>query len=160
MRAHFIFLLLLHVVNAIVLHTSGRWIVNPSGQRVKLRCANWAGHQEASIPGGLQQQTPATIAQWLSSDRFNCVRLTFSIDMALNPNQRVSDAFTAAGSSTGVGVSAMQNLYNQAVSKNSWLSSATTRGAYARGIQELEAKGVHDERQPTAAAEWLCYPFA
>ncbi|KAF5320056.1 hypothetical protein D9611_010308 [Ephemerocybe angulata] len=143
MLAHFFFLLLLHVTNAIVLRTSGRWILDAaSGQRVKLRCANWAGHMETSIPEGLQNQTPAFIAQWLASNRFNCVRLTFSIDMTLNPNQRVSDSFTAAASSAGVSASSMQSLYNQAVSKNSWLSSSTTRGAFARVIQDLAASNV------------------
>ncbi|KAJ2926136.1 hypothetical protein H1R20_g10952, partial [Candolleomyces eurysporus] len=158
MLSHLIFLLLIHAANAIVLRSSGRWILDAStGQRVKLRCANWAGHQEASIPEGLQHQPVANIAQWLSTNRFNCVRLTFSIDMALNPNQRVSDSFTAAASAAGVSTSSMQNLYTQAVSKNSWLSSATTRGTFARVIQELEARNVmvildnHVSR-----ASWCC----
>ncbi|TEB26467.1 glycosyl hydrolase family 5 protein/cellulase [Coprinellus micaceus] len=140
---HLVFLLLLHTVNAIVLRSSGRWILDAStGQRVKLRCASWAGHMEANIPEGLQHQPASTIAQWLSANRFNCVRLTFSIDMALNPSQRVSDAFTAAASPAGVSTSSMQTLYNSAVSKNSWLSSSTTRGAFARVIQELGNAGV------------------
>ncbi|RXW20660.1 hypothetical protein EST38_g5172 [Candolleomyces aberdarensis] len=144
MLSHLIFLLLIHAANAIVLRSSGRWILDAStGQRVKLRCANWAGHQEASIPEGLQHQPAANIAQWLSTNRFNCVRLTFSIDMALgNPNQRVSDSFTAAASAAGVSTSSMQNLYTQAVSKNSWLSSATTRVvAPGAAVQVMETGG-------------------
>lgn len=61
---------------AVVLHTSGRWILNASNQRVKLRCVNWAGHMEVNIPEGLQHQPVATIAQWVASNGFNCVRLT------------------------------------------------------------------------------------
>ncbi|KAG2017362.1 glycosyl hydrolase family 5 protein/cellulase [Coprinopsis cinerea AmutBmut pab1-1] len=158
MLSYLILLLFLHTVNAVVLRSSGRWILDAStGQRVKLRCVNWAGHMETNIPEGLQHQPASTIAQWIATNRFNCVRLTFSIDMALNPNQRVSDSFTAAAGPAGVSVSEMQGLYNQALSKNPWLSSSTTRGAFARVIQELEARNVlvvldnHVSR-----ASWCC----
>lgn len=141
--SHFVLLLFLHVAQAIVLRSSGRWILDAAtGQRVKLRCASWAGHMEVNIPEGLQHQPASTIAQWLSANRFNCVRLTFSIDMALNPNQRVSDSFSAAASPAGVSASSMTTLYNSVTSKNSWISSSTTRGAFARVIQELASANV------------------
>jgi len=139
---HVILFLLVNTSIAIVLRSSGRWIIDSSGKRVKLRCLSWAGHMETNIPEGLQHQPVANIAQWIGSNRFNCVRLTYSIDMALNPDRRVSDSFTAAASPAGVSSSAMQTLYNQAVSKNSWLSSSTIRGVYARVIQELDQRGV------------------
>lgn len=82
-------LLLAPLVSATVLHTSSRWILDASNNRVKLRCVNWAGHMELSIPEGLQHQPVATIANWIGSNGFNCVRLTFNIDMALNPNRLV-----------------------------------------------------------------------
>ncbi|KAI0793751.1 glycosyl hydrolase family 5 protein/cellulase [Fomes fomentarius] len=129
------------MASAQLLHTSGRWILDSSNNRVKLRCANWAGHMETNIPEGLQHQSAAYIANWLSSNGFNCVRLTYSIDMALNPNQRVSDSFTAAASS-GASASALQSLYNSVVSKNSWISNATTQSTYARVIDELRNKNV------------------
>ncbi|KAH6902062.1 glycoside hydrolase superfamily [Coprinopsis sp. MPI-PUGE-AT-0042] len=148
---------LANTVSAIVLRTSGRWIIDSAGKRVKLRCVSWAGHMETNIPEGLQHQPAGNIAQWIASNRFNCVRLTYAIDMALNPDRRVSDSFTAAASPAGVSTSAMQTLYNQAVSKNSWLSSSTVRGAFARVIQELDQRGVmvildnHNSR-----ASWCC----
>lgn len=83
-------------VYSIVLRTNGRWIVDSSNQRVKLRCVNWAGHMEVNIPEGLNHQPVQTIANWIADNGFNCVRLTFSTDMALNPNVRVQDAFNAA----------------------------------------------------------------
>ncbi|EJD34572.1 glycosyl hydrolase family 5 protein/cellulase [Auricularia subglabra TFB-10046 SS5] len=143
--------------SAIVLHTSSRWILDSNNQRVKLRCVNWAGHMEVGIPEGLQFQTPETIANWIASNGFNCVRLTFSIDRALNPTRLVRDSFTAAAGPAGVSASTMQSLYNTVVAKNSWISSATLEQAYARVIDALGARGVlvmldnHNSR-----AGWCC----
>lgn len=97
---------------------------------------------EVNIPEGLQHQSASTIATWIASNGFNCVRLTYSIDLALNPNYKVSDSFTRAASPAGVTTATMQSLYNSAVSKNSWLSSSTTLGAFAKVIDELGARGI------------------
>ena len=142
---------------ATVLHTSSRWILNESNQRVKLRCVNWAGHMETNVPEGLQHQSVSTIASWISSNGFNCVRLTYSIDLALNPGYSVSDSFTRAASPAGVSTSTMQSLYSSALSKNSWLSSSTTLGAFAKVIDELGNKGilvVLDNH--VSKASWCC----
>ncbi|KAF2189384.1 glycoside hydrolase family 5 protein [Zopfia rhizophila CBS 207.26] len=128
--------------SATVLHTSSRWILNEQNQRVKLRCVNWAGHMEVNIPEGLQHQPVGTIANWIASNGFNCVRLTYSADLALNPNHKVSDSFTRAASPAGVSTSTMQDLYNSAVSKNSWLASSTTLGSFAKVIDELGSRGI------------------
>jgi endoglucanase len=125
-----------------VLSTSSRWIVNSSGNRVKLRCVNWAGAAETRIPEGLQWQPVATIASWVANQGFNCVRLTYSIDMALNPTQSVSASFQYAASSTGAGTALYPNLYNTAVTKNPWLSSATTLDAFKQVINALNNVGV------------------
>ncbi|OJD32211.1 cellulase family protein [Diplodia corticola] len=125
-----------------VLSTSGRWIVDSSGARVKLRCANWAGHMETKIPEGLNHQATSYIASWLSDNGFNCVRLTYSIDMALNPSQSVSDAFTAAGDSAGIAAADMTALYDAAVAANSWLADATTQSTFAHIIDDLAAANV------------------
>ncbi|KAK7704204.1 hypothetical protein SLS57_010587 [Botryosphaeria dothidea] len=128
--------------SAEVLHTSGRWIVDSNNARVKLRCANWAGHMETKIPEGLQAQPVATIASWLADNGFNCVRLTYSIDMALNPSESVSAAFTAAGESAGIAAADMTALYDSVVAKNSWISSATTQSTFARVVDELATHNV------------------
>ncbi|KAF2836368.1 glycoside hydrolase family 5 protein [Patellaria atrata CBS 101060] len=151
------FLTFAQVASSAPLHTSSRWILDSSNQRVKLRCVNWAGHMEANIPEGLQHQSASTTASWISSNGFNCVRLTYSIDMALNPSQSISSSFSAAASPAGVSSSQMTSLYNSVVSKNSWASSSTTQGAFSKVIDELGAKGVmvildnHVSR-----ASWCC----
>jgi endoglucanase len=61
------------------LTTSGRWIVDPSGHRVKLTSVNWYGGEAADfIPGGLNCQSIATIAREISDNGFNSVRLPWS----------------------------------------------------------------------------------
>ena len=83
------------------LSASSRWIVDAASQRVKLRCINWAGHLEANIPEGLHRQTVEHVADWIAAQGFNCVRLTYSIDMARNPSVRVEDSFRAAAVASG-----------------------------------------------------------
>ncbi|TFK24827.1 glycosyl hydrolase family 5 protein/cellulase [Coprinopsis marcescibilis] len=151
-------LYLINPISAVVLRTNSRWIVDAStNQRVKLRCVNWAGHMETNIPEGLQAQPVANIAAWIANNRFNCVRLTFSIDLALNPNFAVSTSFNNAAGSAGVPLASMQGLYNRALEKNPWLGNSTTRGAFARVIQELASRNVlvildnHVSR-----ASWCC----
>jgi endoglucanase len=95
---------------------------------------------QVNIPEGLTHQTPQYIASWLANNGFNCVRLTYSIDLALNPNYSVQTSFKNAASSTGV--SAVANLYNTAVAKNPWLSSSTTLGAFGTVISALNNAGV------------------
>ncbi|CAI4211837.1 unnamed protein product [Parascedosporium putredinis] len=98
--------------------SSGRWILDAHGARVKLRCINWAGHMEANIPEGLHKQPIPYLADWIASAGFNCVRLTYSTDMALAPNLRVRDSFRAAAAETKVPENAMLALYDAAVAAN------------------------------------------
>lgn len=86
---------------------------------------------ETKIPEGLQHQPVSTIAAWIASAGFNCVRLTYSTGMALNPNETVSDSFTAATVAAGVSDSDMQGLYDTAVEKNLFISSGSTRSTFA-----------------------------
>ena len=44
------------------LRVRGRYITDAQGARVKLACANWAGHMEALIPEGLSHRPLAAIA--------------------------------------------------------------------------------------------------
>lgn len=141
----------------VVLHTSNRWILDSNNERVKFRCVNWAGHMETKIPEGLQHQSVSTIAAWIASAGFNCVRLTYSIDLALNPNETVSDAFAAAAEAAGVSDSDMQELYDAAVEKNSFLSSASTRSTFAAvidGLADEDVLVILDNHN--SHASWCC----
>lgn len=142
---------------ATILYTDSRWIVDENNERYKLRCVNWAGHLETNTPEGLQHQTPDYIASWIASQGFNCVRLTYSIDMALDQDMTVADSFTYAGNVSGVGEPAMQQLYQQAVQKNSFLANATRIEAYSAVISALADHNVNvilDNH--VSKAQWCC----
>ncbi|PON42299.1 1,4-alpha-glucan-branching enzyme [Parasponia andersonii] len=66
------------------LSTNSRWIVDESGQRVKLACLNWVSHLEAVVAEGLSKQPIDAIAGRISSLGFNCVRLTWPLYLATN----------------------------------------------------------------------------
>lgn len=65
-----------------VLSSSSRWIVDQSGRRVKLACANWAAHLETVVAEGLSKQPVDDIAGAVRSMGFNCVRLTWPVYLA------------------------------------------------------------------------------
>ncbi|KAJ2966773.1 hypothetical protein NUW58_g10588 [Xylaria curta] len=124
------------------LKTSSRWILDDEGKRVKLRCVNWAGHLETNTPEGLNKQSVGYIADFVAAQGFNCVRLTFSIDHALNPDVPLSQAFSSAASTASVDVNAMNSMYTKIVEKNAFAASGTTRDAFAAVIAALWERGV------------------
>ena len=61
------------------LTTSGRWIVNKDGHRVKLAAVNWDGFESsAHVAGGLDKQSVDSIAGWIAANGFNTVRIPWS----------------------------------------------------------------------------------
>lgn len=61
------------------LSTSGRYIVDANGHRVKMTGVNWAGaHEDFGVPGGLDVLPISTITSQIVSWGFNHVRLPFS----------------------------------------------------------------------------------
>jgi hypothetical protein len=139
------------------LHTSSRWILDATNARVKFRCVNWAGHLETNTPEGLDKQSIDYITSWIHAQGFNCVRLTYSIDHALNPNVLVSDAFTAAATAAGVSAASMTNTYNNAVGKNPFLATATTQDVFGAIVDSLWSKGVMTILDNhVSKASWCC----
>jgi endoglucanase len=64
------------------LSTSGRFIVDANGQRVKLAGVNWYGANEnLGLPPGLDRADLPTLARTIASLGFNCVRFPFSLWM-------------------------------------------------------------------------------
>jgi endoglucanase len=64
------------------LHTSGRWIVDESGKRVKLASVNWDGFESPEhVVGGLDHATLGSIVCWIKELGFNSVRLPWSNEM-------------------------------------------------------------------------------
>ncbi|KAG0457925.1 hypothetical protein HPP92_023082 [Vanilla planifolia] len=72
----------LQLGESLPLSTSGSWVVDTiSGQRVKLRCVNWAAHLPTVVPEGLDRQPVEAIAVKITSLGFNCLRLTWATYM-------------------------------------------------------------------------------
>jgi endoglucanase len=139
------------------LSTESRWIIDATGQRVKLRCINWAGHMETHIPEGLDKQSIDTITGFISQQGFNCVRLTYSIDHALNPDLSVQDAFTAAAAPSGLSVDVLSGLYTNVAAKNSFVSTATTQNVFEAVVASLWKHNIMTVLDNhVSRASWCC----
>ncbi|KAL2543310.1 Cellulase (glycosyl hydrolase family 5) protein [Abeliophyllum distichum] len=66
------------------LSTNFRWIVNESGQRVKLACVNWVAHLDVVVAEGLNKQPVDVISKGILDMGFNCVRLTWPLFLFTN----------------------------------------------------------------------------
>jgi hypothetical protein len=66
------------------LSTSGRWILDARGGRVRLTCANWSGAEEKDfVVGGLDHSHRDEIAGLFHSYGFNCVRLLWYVTVGV-----------------------------------------------------------------------------
>jgi hypothetical protein len=139
------------------LFSSGRWIVDPDGARVKLRCINWAGHMEVNLPEGLDKQPIDSIADWVAAAGFNCVRLTFATDLTRNMTLPVEDSFRAAAVAAAIDVRQLMPLYNMALIHNPFLANATIGDVFARAVDALWARGVMTILDNhVSRASWCC----
>ena len=78
------------------LSTSGRFIVDAHGQRVRLAGVNWYGASEdLGVPVGLDKTPRDTLAQLIAGLGFNCVRFPFSVWMT-EQTAPVPDEYLAA----------------------------------------------------------------
>lgn len=140
------------------LSSTSRWIVDSTNKRVKLRCVNWAGHMETNIPEGLHRQPMDYIVDWIAAQGFNCVRLTYSTDLALNPGVPVSASFAAA--SREWSRPALADLFTSGVAvHNPWIvpDKTTTLDVFGAAIDKLFAKGVMTILDNhVSKASWCC----
>ncbi|KAI1268343.1 glycoside hydrolase family 5 protein [Xylariaceae sp. FL1019] len=139
------------------LSSSSRWILDADGARVKLTCINWSGHLESNLPEGLNKQSIDTIASFVADQGFNCVRLTYSIDYALNPTMKISDAIANAATATGFDTATWDSIYNDIKTYNSFAEDGTLQDAYSAVIASLWSKGVMTILDNhVSKASWCC----
>ena len=99
----FFFSFIAHTVPnmAYPLSTSSRWIVDENGQRVKLACVNWPSHLQPVVAEGLSKQPVDAVAKKIVEMGFNCVRLTWPLDLMTNEtlanNVTVRQSFQSLG---------------------------------------------------------------
>ncbi|XP_056846997.1 glycosyl hydrolase 5 family protein-like [Raphanus sativus] len=72
------------LITSYPLSTKSRWIVDEKGQRVKLACVNWPAHLQPAVAEGLSKQPLDSISKKIVSMGFNCVRLTWPLDLMTN----------------------------------------------------------------------------
>ncbi|XP_006292902.2 uncharacterized protein LOC17885424 [Capsella rubella] len=86
---------------AFPLSTKSRWIIDENGQRVKLACVNWPSHLQPVVAEGLSKQRVDDVAKKIVEMGFNCVRLTWPLDLATNEtlanNVTVRQSFQSLG---------------------------------------------------------------
>jgi endoglucanase len=78
------------------LSTSGRFIVDANGRRVRLAGANWYGaHEDDGVAAGLERTDRHALARTIAGHGFNSVRLPFSLQMT-RQTAPVPDEYLAA----------------------------------------------------------------
>jgi len=78
------------------LSTSGRYIVDARGRRVRLAGVNWYGaHEDDGVAPGLDRTDRVRLARVIARNGFNCVRLPFSVWMT-QQTATVPDRYLAA----------------------------------------------------------------
>src|SRR5580693_6807345 len=78
------------------LSTSGRFIVDKNGRRVRLAGVNWYGaSQDMGVPAGLDHINRSTLAGLIAAQGFNSVRLPFSVWMTERTAPVPQEALTA-----------------------------------------------------------------
>jgi endoglucanase len=83
-------------VIAAPLSTSGRFIVDAHGKRVRLAGVNWYGASEdLGVPAGLDRTSRGALAKLIAGQGFNCVRFPFSVWMT-GQTDPVPDQYLAA----------------------------------------------------------------
>ena len=80
------------------LSTSGRFIVDKNGRRVRLAGVNWYGaSQDMGVPAGLDLINRSTLAGLIAAQGFNCVPFPFSLWMTEQTTPVAGRGHRAAG---------------------------------------------------------------
>lgn len=112
---------------------------------------------ETNTLEGLHKRSIDNIADFVQSHGFNCVRMTYSVDHALDPNVKISDSFRAAAGSAGVSVDKTIGLFDQIVQVDPTLAVATTRDVYASAVSALWKRGIMTILDNhVSKASWCC----
>jgi len=107
--------------------TSGRQIVDQSGNNVVYAGVNWPGAADTMLPEGLQYQSIKNIVNKISSLGANIIRLTYAIEMiddiySYSPNSTLQNTLiNALGTVNGTAV------LHEILKKNSQFTPYTSR---------------------------------
>lgn len=103
-------------------------IVDRDGKHVQLHGVNWAGHQEAMIPEGLQYNSIENITSMIHSLGFNVVRVTFATEMVDDLyDNNMKDITIAESLTRALGATNGTRVFNQILQHNPQFTNETTR---------------------------------
>lgn len=107
--------------------TSGRDILDASGNKIVYKGVNWPGAADAMIPEGLQYSSIANIVSGIKSLGMNVVRLTFAIEMVDDIYSNSQHNTLSASLNNALGTTNGPKVLQQILKKNPQFTSSTTR---------------------------------
>jgi hypothetical protein len=107
--------------------TSGRWILDHSGNTVTYAGVNWPGAADTMIPEGLQYSSIESIVTKIKSLGMNVIRLTYAIEMIDDIYENGSDIKLETSFIKALGTSSGTAVYNSVLKQNPQFNDATTR---------------------------------
>jgi len=107
--------------------TSGRWMLDGSGNTVTYAGVNWPGAADTMIPEGLQYSSIESIVTKIKSLGMNVIRLTYAIEMIDDIYETGSDVLLSTSFINALGSSSGTTIYNSVLEQNPQFNDETTR---------------------------------
>lgn len=108
-------------------YTSGRYIINTSGNHVTYAGVNWPGAADTMIPEGLQYQSIQSIVSKIKSLGMNVIRLTYAIEMIDDILDNGGDVSIRTAFQRALGSTNGNKVFSEVVKNNPSFSAKTTR---------------------------------
>lgn len=107
--------------------TSGRWILDRSGNTITYAGVNWPGASETMIPEGLQYSSIESIVSKIKSLGMNVIRLTYATEMIDDIYENGFDVPLKTSFINALGSSSGTRVYNSVLQQNPQFNDKTTR---------------------------------
>ncbi|GJD03046.1 endo-beta-1 [Colletotrichum higginsianum IMI 349063] len=138
-----------------------RYIVDSKNATVAMVGVNWAGHERAMIPEGLQYQSVEHIVRRIAETGFNSVRLTFASEMVDDIVERGGDVTLKATLQNALGPENGTAVMGQIIRNNPAFGEGTKR------LEVWDAVAAELARQKlylhldnhVSKAGWCCNPY-
>jgi hypothetical protein len=139
-------------------HVEGPHIWSSTGEEVQYFGTNWAAHQEAMIPEGLQYSSIRDIVSKMKGFNLNVVRLTYAIEMVDDVLDHGGDVTLEHTLTNALGSANGTVILNKILANNPQFTKDTTRlQVFDAAAAELAAQGiyVHLDNHMSKAI-WCC----
>lgn len=139
-------------------HVDGPHIWSADGNEVQYVGTNWAGHQEAMIPEGLQYSSVKNVVSKIKGFNLNVVRLTFAIEMVNDILDNGGDVTLEHTLTDALGATNGTIILKKVLTNNPQFTKDTTRlQVFDAVAAELAAQGVYVHLDNhMSKALWCC----